>query len=319
MRQADTFFFVHIPKTAGTSLREALELALGRDRCELDYGLAAPETTALVREHMLLGRDPYALQRAMAAAGKRLLTGHIPLARYAPLVGATQVLSFVRHPETQLMSHIAHLHRHSQQHRDISLANFLTGAMGVGLQTHMLAGAPLAALGVIGVTERYDDSLRAIRTAHGLKLEARRSNLNPGKTSGETYEPLPALSPELAQRHDQDQRLYTLANRLLDARLKAIDEGYPYVNGAITLRNARHVNGFAFQADSDSAVKVELHVNGECIQTELATVDRPPLRTWHVPRNGFVGFNFKLEHPLTPEDKVLVCVAETGQRLLPAL
>jgi hypothetical protein len=199
----------------------------------------------------------------------------------------------------------------------VPLELFMRRRQGAGLQGRMLAGAPLAALGVIGVTERFADSLRLINAAYGLELQALRVNEHPERAAG--ADPYGEIAPELRSELDQllepDRSLHAEACRLLDARLVALDAGQPFVNGAISSLTPQLVTGFAFEPEQPRLVRLRLLVNGDAVATLEATRMRPDLRALNVPRNGCVGVEHRFARPLRPDDRVELRVAPDGQLL----
>ncbi|MBI3156016.1 MAG: sulfotransferase family 2 domain-containing protein [Burkholderiales bacterium] len=317
MLPTSTLFFVHIPKTAGTSFRRSIADAVGDGHCHFDYGPSSSETSPLVKQLAYDEPDLFRLQQALARASCRLLAGHVHAGRYAPLVPAARVVSFVRDPVQQVMSHYEHQRLHNRYPG--SLEDFLRGPLGPGFQARVLAALPIEALGFVGVTERYEDSLRAFSTAFGITLEVRRLNLNPSRAQGAFPAPAYAVPDELRglmeERGGPDQVLYQRANALLDARLEAMAAAQPFVHGALTAVVPTHIGGFAYLTGSQKPVRVQVLVNRRIVREVLATADRPALRALKVPRNAFVGFDYRPAEPLAVGDSVSVRVAATGQLL----
>jgi hypothetical protein len=308
--------FLHIPKTAGTSFRLGAVNTLGASHCHFDYGRRSPETSGLVRDHVYENPDLFRFDIELAKADCRLLAGHFDYSRYGPLFRSDRVLSFCREPGLQLMSHYAHSTRHNGDQR--SLAEFLASPSGAGRQKRVFRGIPLEAVGFIGVTDRYDDSLRVLRHDYGLDIEPMRVNANPDKPAEHAYKPPPEVAKAYAAAVAQDTGTYRRANTLLDQRLAALDGGYGYVHGAIQIVNHASIQGFAFNGignDLEDPVKIELTINDKPSGSSSAAIDRPGLRGVGAPRLGYVGFEFKLHKPLKPGDKAVVRVASSGQVL----
>src|SRR5574343_924933 len=74
--------FIHIPKTAGTSLRIEAARLFGRDRVALDYGPKSSETSADVMQLGIKCNDPWALHDCLQSKDVRALCGHFQAARY---------------------------------------------------------------------------------------------------------------------------------------------------------------------------------------------------------------------------------------------
>jgi len=308
------WLFVHVPKTAGTSLTQAALQAFGEDGCEFDYGVGNPHTTARVAELSHQANDLFRLRERLQQDQVAMLAGHVPLPRYAPLFPATRIVSFLREPLAQLLSHHAHINR-EQTPRPFE--EFMRRPQGAGLQARMLTNVPLEALGVIGITERYDDSLRVLNASLGLHLQPQQLNQNPQRES--VTQPLYELPPGQAAQVDallrDERQLYARANRLLDSRLAMLDAGQPFANGAVSECLAQQVSGFAFWAEQTRPVALELQRNGQPVANLLATQHQARLRMLNAPREGCVGFEHRFSKSLQPGDSVRVAVAETGQLL----
>lgn len=297
--------FSHIPKTAGTSFRQAAVEALGPEHCLFDYGEAAGETSPLVREWVYQRGDLLGFARQLRSSGARLLAGHFPPTRYAAFFELSRVAVFVREPRAQILSHFRHQQRSNGYGHD--LASFSRSPMGAGFQSRLLGGIPLGAYGFVGVTERFAESLDLFNRLHGTRLKPRVSNQAP--EAG-------AVPPELAAAAWQraapalqaDDAAYAEADALLSRRLAALDAGLPDLHAGLTQARGRRVSGFAFASAAGlrAAVPLLLQVNGRTVARQHAGADRPLLRAYNAPRHGFVGFDVVLERELQPGDEVTV-------------
>jgi len=284
--------FVHIPKTAGTSLRQSALRHFGSADCLFDYGPAARETSEDVREWMYRRRDPYGLQKALRTRGARFFGGHFPAVRYLPLFGCLNTISFVRSPRAQVPSHFAHQARHHGYQG--SFTQFLRSPQGGGIQSSMLQGVPLEALRFVGVTERYAESLEALAAELGCPLAVLHENGNPSAAAPADYDGLLSAADEaFATACAGDLALHRRANELLDRRLQALRDDRPYVHGALTHVDAQRIDGFAFTPHDERPVMVDLFVDGRPLAQVPASRDRSALRSLGAPRNGYVGFSFR--------------------------
>lgn len=313
MLETRRMLFLHVPKTAGTSFRIGAVRRLGAKRCAFDYGRASDVTSPMVKKHMYEDPDPLELSRELERAGVVMLGGHFALRRFSPLLGCANAVAFCRRPEDQMMAHYQHFLRHNGYQG--TLSEFLEGPFGAGSQTRFFDGYPLEAIGFIGVTERYAESLRLIEHDFGVCVPHLAVNKNPKVRDTGSYEVPAEFAEQYRQAAMMDAELYVRANALLDVRVAMLDTGQPYVHGAIQAASRTHVQGFAFHAQTDAAVTVMLCVNDDVRAEYVATDDRPGLRGIRAPRNAFVGFNFHIKGMVKPGDRISVRVASTHQQL----
>lgn len=172
----DAYLFVHVPKTAGTSFRLALDEVFP-GRTAYDYAPRAPETCAAVRAHVYGKEDMAALEAALAAAQVVVLGGHVNYSRYASLFPPERVVSFLRQPLARIVSEYEHACRHNGFQGQ--LMDFAAIPRNQNLQSKMLRGVPLAGAALIGITERYGESLSLLTERTGWRVPELIRNVNP--------------------------------------------------------------------------------------------------------------------------------------------
>lgn len=308
-----TLFFVHIPKTAGTSFRKACSRFFGDAAIQCDYGPKQPQTSQAVLDWVYDDTDFFEFAQRLEQTHCRLISGHVNLDRFVALVGLMNTLSFVRDPIERVISHFEHRRLYADY--DGTLDEFMALPANRNLQSRLLAAAPLEAIGFVGVTERYEESLALINEAYGLRLPVLTTNCHPERKDRGSY----AIDAEARQRilelNRADAELVERANRLLDARRLAHESGYGFVQGAIQSVAPGSVSGFAFVRHLSTPVMVELCINGHPVATTHATAQRPALFALGAPRQGCVGFDFRLAKPLAPGDQIQCLAKLSGQSL----
>ncbi len=307
-----TLFFIHLPKTAGTSFRFAAINYFGKDACHFDYGSASPDTSDSVKQYAYERRDFFQLQQQLHQNDAKFLAGHVGFRRYNAFVPASNVVSFIRDPLKQFISHYEHKMRHHDYKE--TLETMLHSHAGPELQARNLQGIPIEAYGFIGITERYEESLMLFNHFYQTNLEYSTLNTNPNKKP-ETYRLPEHLANAFKQSAALSYYLYNKANKTLDKRLIALRNNYEYAHATVTAHTATHVEGFAFYARNNNAVQVQLLINGKVIRTSFATDERPNLRSANVSRNGYVGFKFALPPNLGAGDDVYVRIPATNQEV----
>jgi hypothetical protein len=282
--------FVHIPKTAGTSFRGAAAEYFGEQEIELDYGATEPETTPLALKHIYgsMNADVYSLFAALVKQKKHLLGGHFNAAKYSPLFGATNIIAFCRDPLERAKSH--YLHRKRVMGIDESFKEFIELPAYQNLQSRYMQNVPLEAIGVFGLTERYNDSLKLIEHEFGFSLPAKELNQSPRKDALE-------LSTDDRQRFNElnqgDLNLYQAAQYNFERHVYAIGHNEGLIRCAAKYEN-KHVFGWAFKEGHEAAVDISINVNSETRATTRAVDYRSHLDALNVPRKGYVGFKVQI-------------------------
>ena len=303
--------FFHIPKTAGTSFKNALIPLLGDSKVLRDYGAQSEQTSPLIRELVYGQRDLYRLGKEIKAQGIDCLVGHFPLRKYIALFGVESVITFSRDPRVQVLSHYHHWVRKNAYTG--SLSEFLRQHCIDGFQTKLFGDIPPETLGAVCLTERYPDSLRLIAAQHHMVVPQKKLNINPDRPETGSY-PVPEGEEEAyAHAVEADRGLYERAVVQFERHLQSLDEGRRFVRCLIQQMDSSGVRGLAFVPWSDDAVRLRLEVNGEAVTELVANVDRPMLRGIVRTRNAFVGFSFNGANVIRPGDKVDVLAVDGGQ------
>ncbi len=170
-------FFVHIPKTAGGTLKSVLARAYGK-RAIVDAGNYSlnPEIT---REKVL--RTAY--------AGNRIVIGHVPFALFTAVAGeGVRFITMMRDPVERVLSHYySHLHNKGEVEGKLlrSLGDALAAGMPqvTNLLTRFLSDDPEAEIGpaalaeakrnldrftLVGLQERFDESVVLLHRVLGM-------------------------------------------------------------------------------------------------------------------------------------------------------
>lgn len=303
-------FFVHIPKTAGTSFRLGAKAHLGADQVWHDYGATQRETAPEVAHWAYEQRDYWRLWQIVAARDVRLLGGHVHLEKYAHLAGLRHCFSFVRDPLQRLASE----HRHYTRHHGYqgSFSAFYRRRDMINRQSRFLESTRLEALGFIGLTERYAESLAMLNDLYGWQIPGMVENLGHASVD-HVYEIEAEDESAMRELNAEDFQLYQDSERLFESRLALYEQGRPFVHGAIQQCVADKVVGWAWWAGDDSPVEIEVWVNDQKVGRTLANALRPGMLRWGAPRGAYVGFHLPLK--AVPGDVVDCRVILTQQSL----
>ena len=219
------FALLHIPKTAGTSLRVALEAALGPSA-------VLPSADYLKRRggKYLSGKD---LGKAYMGASDplKLIQGHFSFRELQTLAPEAAVMTVLREPVARVVSLLKHhkaRHGVSLSYEEMVSAGGPAEGAASNQQVKLLSSLPADAHGsehlesakaaldscaVVGITERYVDTLNLCSHLVGIPLGSPAA-LNRSKLPHETVSE--ELLDELEQGNELDRSLYGYAEQLLD-------------------------------------------------------------------------------------------------------
>lgn len=298
-------FFVHIPKTAGTSFKDTLAESTNLYR---DYGERSPETHQDIQQ--LYKKTDFYHFKSQFVQGSSIC-GHVGIMKYADLVDAERIVTFVRKPVGQVVSHYNHFS--TQYGYKGSFETFVRDAKFANLQAKYLANFPLELIGFIGLTEHYDASISMLSEHLNLPVECKQNNISKDKRI-ESAELSPEQILEIKQYNAQDEELYQNAEQLYKQRQIFIEQGkkWTYLHGQINANFALH--GCAFFADSTEVVTFDVLINGQYHHTVEAKQFYGGYPKFNLPRERYIGFHLPLKKALKKGDnEVELQVVSTGQ------
>ncbi|OWV29266.1 sulfotransferase family 2 domain-containing protein [Halomonas campaniensis] len=308
-----SLFFVHIPKTAGTSFRQGAEKYFTPERIVYDYGVNSNATSPFVKKS-LHGDQPDFWQFKQALDNPAMIVGHVTIARFVSLWGAGNTVTFLREPLQRIASEYAHFVRNMDYQG--SFKEFYSGRGMRNRQRRALYGVNLESIGFIGLTERYSESLEMLNDRFATRIPEREDNQGKSRLEDE-YEFDEEDLVELRKLNRRDIELYQYALALFDSRYAMFKSNQPWAHACLVEATTEGGSGWAWWADErDAPLEVELWVNGELTSTARAVKFRQELCSVLPPRGGYVGFHLPLK--LSPLDKVQCRVAATGQWFPPS-
>jgi hypothetical protein len=199
---------VHIPKTAGTSLRLALEKSFGLARVARDYGPQSEYTTEAVRRHMYQNRSKSSARQLVSElenAGYAALMGHFPYSRYGRYFERDRVIAFVREPLQRSCSEYLHQARNGTFQG--TFEEFMQMPAQQNLQARFLNG--YSGETFLGLTEQYKSSIQLLNERFELKLKSKKVNVG---LSGGGVRHMESLGSELTRQfydlNSKDLKLY---------------------------------------------------------------------------------------------------------------
>ena len=305
-----SLFFVHIPKTAGTSFRLGAEQAFEKPRIVYDYGEASGETSAIVQQWLYQQpADFWRFGQALTKADAAFLAGHVNIGRFVSVLGAARSVTFLREPLQRMASEYTHFVRHYDYQG--SFQEFYSKPVMHNRQSKILHGVDLEAVGFVGLTERYEESLELLNTHYGIAIPSREDNRCKQNLAA-AHEICAEDEAEIKRLNRKDLALYQRALALFDQRCQLAAKGLPWAHARLVEASVQRISGWAWWAHGgDTPVEVEVWVNGQRHETMAAVELRPNLCRLQPPRGGHIGFHLPLK--LTPGDKVQCRVSCTGQ------
>ncbi|QHD50384.1 sulfotransferase family 2 domain-containing protein [Vreelandella aquamarina] len=306
----NSLFFVHVPKTAGTSFRKAAELFFGSEKVVYDYSPTSVETSDVALNFVYEIQDFLLFYNELKSLKVKLICGHVSAGKYIDFFGSLNTLTFLREPVQRIVSEYYHFVRHNNYKGD--LPSFYRKPQFINRQSKMLQGVPVEALGFVGLTERYEQGLDILNQAYGTNIQSVSMNMGRKDKAAEYELPEEQLN-EIRSLNEDDLQLYDHAKRLFLKRETLFKQGRPYVHGAIQQQSNKSISGWAWWQGSDDSVELAIEVDGETVATVYAKDLRPGLLRLGLPRRGYVGFHHNFAEPLSEDAVVTVRVAKTGQ------
>ena len=303
--------FVHIPKTAGSSLNASATAIFGEDHVELDYGADEPHTTSNV-QHYIYGDatvDQYGFKSAIEQKSTAWVAGHFSAERYLHILGARKTISFVRDPVDRVISEFRHLRRTGKI--DDDLPAFYKQDDQTNKQFRMIGRHPWQAFHLVGSMERYDVCVAFLTKTLGLPLETLHINRKPSNDDTPIDQ---ALREDIRQWNQRDCIFVTAVNQYLDKQMAAHQIGHAFCHHDQGFKEDQHVIGWAFYADNPEPVKIGLFVDGQLKEQTIASEHREPLQLVGAPRMGHCGYRFVLERYGAAE-QIEVRALKTNQTL----
>lgn len=309
-----TFLFIHIPKTGGTSFRKGLESVIGSKATYYDYGSGSRVTSPVILNAKYNNLDVYSLSGSEISKKRMsLLCGHVKILDYANLVSPANIITFLRDPVQRVISNYEHLKRNGDY--EGTLEAFILDERFSNIQSKFLNGFPPEAIGFIGITERYLDSLTLLERQFSLSIPELRLNVN-NKLHSSSYSVDNTLVELIRKQNDLDIRMYRRAQEIFNHRLEYIAEYGICIYGYVDNVNPHFVSGWCFiNNNSKKLVELSIYRNGVLVGEARTTEARPYFKQINAPREGYIGFKYIFDDMLKPNDVIHCCVKPGKVRL----
>ena len=303
------FFFVHIPKTAGSSFRTSFEESTFTYK---DYGKKSSSSSDDIKRYVYELSDLYGFKKRFNKHQCLWITGHVNLAKYIDFIPISHTVTFLREPLQQVLSHYNHYVRYHNFTGDFSA--FLDKPCAKNLQSRHLKFMPLGLIGCLGLTEYYDQSLTLINQQFGMDLLSEKVNINDSKHfTGDTL--TDELNDKFVKNNLQDITMYKEALFLHTQRIDLEENNKAWTYGCVGINANNVLHGCAFQYKSDDAISLVIFINKKPFKTVTANNFYTGYPKANFPRERYIGFHVPLPKYVSKDDEIDVYVEETGQKL----
>ena len=306
MSVRDTVFFIHVPKTAGTSFRLALEQKFP-GRVAFDYGPKARDTSEWVRKHVHREPDREAFLRCFDEEQIVVFGGHVGHRDYGDLFSPARTITFVREPVARVVSEWHH-HRRTVGMSD-SLEEFVERPEIHNVQAKLLGDVPLREYGAVGISDCYAESLELVRRRFGWRLTYLYVNRNPDKALTAAYEIPPEIEARIRRLNGQDVTVFEKARALFRERLAGDPEarGTEPPQGWLDGYHDGAVVGWAYRPGDDAPAVLRVTVDDREVAMVVADRPRPDLLAKGIHPTGRAGFRAQVGRLET--GSIIRCVA----------
>lgn len=279
--------FLHIPKTAGTALRNALIRGLSGYTHLFDYGPKQKLTSAVVRELAYEGENRLQdLRQHVPRDRPILLTGHILVARYRDVFASDSFIAFVREPVGRVLSDYKHFVRHYGYGGTV--LEFARLPQQRNKQWRALSGTPVETLGFVGVVEEFEEELGSLCAVVGADLDVRRENVAPAKQVVEIDE---ATRRAIESLNASDVELYERVQRERGVRRNGV--GYAgRAKGTMRQLEDGSIRGWAVAEEGRRIVVLDVYEGDVWKGRVEACSYRPDLVRRGLSVTGIGGFRF---------------------------
>ncbi len=218
----NSYFFLHIPKTAGTSFRMMLNRAFNQNEIWPNKSVLA------------LNNKKYPKISALAEMSKEdkksigLLMGHYPIYVIRHLVAPPKIITFLRKPFDHMVSLLTHKRTHGPLSKDASNEFVLKNHISDNPQCYYFLPAHILPSEItedifqvvirnlrrcdfVGLQERFEQSVKRIQSRYGWNM-----GKVIHKNIGKKIELQPEIHNEIVKKTYWDKRLYEEAIRIFD-------------------------------------------------------------------------------------------------------
>jgi hypothetical protein len=310
--------FTHIPKTAGTSIRNTIAAALPDAVNVFDYGANTDSVEGkFVNGYKLDARTPeglIALRRQFGRGQRLFACGHVAAAKYLPAFHPASFITFLREPVARVVS--AYKHHVKLLNFTGSFTEFYEQPGQINTQSRLLWGIDLRDIGFVGLTEHMPDMYAALSRHLGVELKGRKDNVGSRSGHPEVDE---SVRSRIIALNDEDVELHRHVETNLDyfTNYRARKGLSPvFAKGKVNHRGEGNFQGWAVASLAGRLVEIEVRLGPQAVHRCYADEFMPRLKENGLSPHGIGGFSVQLPpHMLAGQKQVRFVIAGTDRDL----
>lgn len=310
--------FIHIPKTAGTALRNALVEGLPNHLKLFDYGADTQtikgDFVNAAECNLLTAADIVAFRQKLTPNRRLFVSGHVAARKYLGAFHPASFITFLREPVERLVSAYKHYVRFLNFTG--SFADFYERPEHINYQSRRLWDTDLRNIGFIGLNEFMPEMVDPLSRHLGVKLKVRRENV--GRRFGG-----PAVDENVRARitalNAADVRLYEHVKANLDdfTNIRKRNEARPLIaHGNVKYRRDGKFTGRVSTFEPGRLAEIEVRIGNQVVHRCYADQYLIAKQTGDVTPNRAWAFSVGLPAAaLTGQAKVHFVIAHTETEL----
>ncbi len=284
-------FIVHIPKTAGTSFRCALQknqsvhmlYDYGKESVESSSALIETTPAEITPESEFFDVDKF-----------NFICGHVNYGKYAGCVSPDAVVSIVRNPVERVVSEYQHVKRHAGYTH--SFAEFASDSIQQDKQWKMLKGLTPKHGALIGLTSHYKYFVEVFSSRLGLPMESILANRAPKSDAEDRINIPPGEIKSAYLCNKKDLKLFFEKAHIFSEQVQ--NAGYNVTPAKGTKWNcrvagSRRLVGWMSCAEKDCYF-MAIDVNGERRAVVSLDQNREDIYSKGLSENPTCGFSYPL-------------------------